>query len=62
MLSHILTITWVLYSKRTGDIQIRKLGPERVDVARISNTLGYLQLTLGDLQQTKENYEPTLHI
>ena len=62
MLSHILTITWVLYSKRTVDIQIRKLGPERVDVARISNTLGYLQLTLGDLQQTKENYEPTLHI
>ena len=48
------------YYERALSIQLKKLGPDHVDVARTYHNMGTLQKDLGDHQQAKEYYERAL--
>lgn len=43
-------------------IQLKRLGPNHVDVAQTYHSMGILHRVLGDYQQAKEYYEQTLSI
>ena len=50
------------YQQRALDIQLDKLGPEHVDVARSYNNLALIYKALGDFEQSKEYKQRALAI
>ena len=50
------------YCERALSIQLNKLGPDHVDVARTYHTMGNLHYNFGDNQQDKKYYERALSI
>ena len=50
------------YYERALSIQLNKLGPEHVDVARTYRNMGRLHKGLGDHQQAREYYERALSV
>ena len=50
------------YYERALSIQLKKLGPDHVDVALTYQNMGVLHRDLGDYQQAKKYYERALSI